>query len=94
MGDLVLTCTGGLSRNRSVGFRLGQGESIDAILGDMTMVAEGVRTAKSVHNLAKRMGVDMPITQQVYEVIYEGKAIQDALTDLMSRPLIRETFGF
>jgi glycerol-3-phosphate dehydrogenase (NAD(P)+) len=94
MGDLVLTCTGGLSRNRSVGFRLGQGESIDAILGDMTMVAEGVRTAKSVHNLALKMGVDMPITQQVYQVIYEGKAIQDALTDLMSRPLIRESFGF
>lgn len=94
MGDLVLTCTGGLSRNRSVGFRLGQGESIDAILGDMTMVAEGVRTARSVHDLAQQMGVDMPITQQVYEVIYEGKAIDTALADLMSRPLIRETFGF
>lgn len=94
MGDLVLTCTGGLSRNRAVGYRLGQGESIDAILGDMTMVAEGVKTAKSVAHLAKKMGVDMPITQQVYEVLYEGKSIQQALTDLMSRPLIRETFGF
>ncbi|MFT6400205.1 MAG: glycerol-3-phosphate dehydrogenase (NAD(P)+) [Bradymonadia bacterium] len=94
MGDLVLTCTGGLSRNRAVGYRLGQGESIDAILGDMTMVAEGVRTAKSVAQLSQKMGVEMPISQQVYEVIYEGKEIQQALEDLMLRPLIRETFGF
>lgn len=94
MGDLVLTCTGGLSRNRSVGFRLGQGESIDDILGDMTMVAEGVRTARSVHDLSAKVGVEMPLSEQVYQVIHEGKAIQQAMVDLMSRPLVRESFGF
>lgn len=94
MGDLVLTCTGGLSRNRSVGYRLGRGESIDQILGDMTMVAEGVKTARSAYDLANQLGVEMPLTEQVYEVIHQGKEINRAMTDLMSRPLVRETFGF
>lgn len=94
MGDLVLTCTGGLSRNRSVGMRLGRGEAIGDILGDMSMVAEGVKTAKSVHDLAERMQVDMPISEEVYRVIYEGKEPAHALRDLMGRELKRESFGF
>jgi glycerol-3-phosphate dehydrogenase (NAD(P)+) len=94
MGDLVLTCTGGLSRNRSVGIRLGRGEQIGAILNDMNMVAEGVKTARSVHDLAARMQVDMPICEEVYRVLYEEKAPADALRDLMGRELKRESFGF
>jgi len=94
MGDLVLTCTGGLSRNRAVGMKLGEGRELSDILGDMTMVAEGVRTAKSVHDLAARLGVEMPICEQVYQVLYEGKNVQRAMVDLMGRPVARETFGF
>lgn len=94
MGDLVLTCTGELSRNRTLGTRLGQGETIDEILADMKAVAEGVRTARSVHDLAQRMGVDMPICEAVYQVIYEGKTAQTALAELMGRELKRESFGF
>lgn len=94
MGDLVLTCTGGLSRNRQVGMRLGQGESIRDILGDMTMVAEGVKTARSVHDLGLRVGVELPICESVYQVLYEGKSPHQALIDLMGRELKRESFGF
>jgi glycerol-3-phosphate dehydrogenase (NAD(P)+) len=94
MGDLVLTCTGGLSRNRQVGIQLGQGKSIDEILGDMRMVAEGVKTAQSVHDLTVRMGVDMPICEGVYQILYEGKKPAQALHDLMNRELKRENFGF
>lgn len=93
MGDLVLTCTGGLSRNRMVGMRLGQGWTLEEILGDMTMVAEGVRTAKSVHQLAARLGVE-PICDEVYAVLHEGKNVSRAMSDLMGRPVARETFGF
>lgn len=94
MGDLVLTCTGGLSRNRQVGIKLGEGMSIDEILGDMRMVAEGVKTAQSVHDLAQIMGVDMPICEGVYEILYQGKKPAAALADLMGRELKRESFGF
>lgn len=94
MGDLVLTCTGGLSRNRQVGIKLGEGHTIDAILGEMKMVAEGVKTAKSVHDLAERIGVDMPICESVYRVLYEGLTPARALADLMARELKRENFGF
>jgi glycerol-3-phosphate dehydrogenase (NAD(P)+) len=90
MGDLVLTCSGPLSRNRSVGERLGGGAGIDEILGDMVQVAEGVKTAKSVFNLARRYQVEMPLCEQVYHVIYEGKSVQQALTDLLSREQKRE----
>lgn len=86
MGDLVLTCTGDLSRNRTVGLRIGKGETLEQVLDGMQMVAEGVRTTKSAHNLALRDGVDMPITNEVYEMLYEGKAARDAVTDLMTRP--------
>ncbi|TVR03626.1 MAG: NAD(P)-dependent glycerol-3-phosphate dehydrogenase [Deltaproteobacteria bacterium] len=94
MGDLVLTCTGGLSRNRQVGMQLGKGRSLDEILGEMNMVAEGVKTARSVHDLAIREGVEMPICSAVYEVLYEDKSVQQALVDLMGRELKRESFGF
>jgi glycerol-3-phosphate dehydrogenase (NAD(P)+) len=94
MGDLVLTCTGGLSRNRSVGVKLGQGMKISEILGEMNMVAEGVKTAKSVYDMAKATGVEMPISEQVYQVLYEDKEPAQALVDLMGRELKRESFGF
>lgn len=85
MGDLVLTCTGSLSRNRTVGFRLGQGESLSDILGDMTAVAEGVKTASAVHDLAQRHGVEMPIAEQVYGIVEEGRSAADAVKALMLR---------
>jgi glycerol-3-phosphate dehydrogenase (NAD(P)+) len=85
VGDLVLTCTGALSRNRMVGYRLGQGESLEAILSDMTAVAEGVRTAEAVRELAGRHGVEMPIMEQMYAIVHEGRSPSDALRTLMSR---------
>jgi glycerol-3-phosphate dehydrogenase (NAD(P)+) len=85
LGDLVLTCTGSLSRNRTVGYRLGQGESLDGILSDMTAVAEGVETARSVCELARRHEVEMPIAEQVHAIVHEGKSAADAVRDLMSR---------
>lgn len=94
MGDLVLTCTGDLSRNRTVGRKLGEGHSLDTILGEMNMVAEGVKTAKSVHDLAGRIGVELPICESVYDVLYNGTSPSEALAYLMSRELKRESFGF
>ncbi|MCP3929845.1 MAG: NAD(P)-dependent glycerol-3-phosphate dehydrogenase [Bacteroidetes bacterium] len=85
LGDLVLTCTGELSRNRTVGLKLGQGKKMDDILGEMQMVAEGVKTAKSCHNLALKLGVEMPILDQVYKIIYEDKDCDLAVSDLLSR---------
>jgi glycerol-3-phosphate dehydrogenase (NAD(P)+) len=85
MGDLVLTCTGALSRNRTVGYRLGKGESLEEILSDMTAVAEGVKTAEAVHALASRHGVEMPIAEQVYRIVHEGLAPSEALRALMLR---------
>jgi len=85
LGDLVLTCTGELSRNRSVGLKLGQGMTIDAIQEEMQMVAEGVKTTRSAWHLAKKMGVEMPIMEQVYLVLYEGKSCPDATRDLLER---------
>ena len=90
IGDLLLTCTGELSRNRTVGFQLGQGKKLDEILKDMRMVAEGVRTTKSAYFLARRMEVEMPITEQVYQVLYEDKNPRLAVRDLMQRDLKHE----
>jgi glycerol-3-phosphate dehydrogenase (NAD(P)+) len=90
MGDLVLTCTGDLSRNRTVGMEIGQGRSLEEILGGMKMVAEGVKTCRSAHMLGVKMGVEMPITSQVHAVLYERKAPQDAVKDLMGRELKNE----
>ncbi len=85
MGDLVLTCTGELSRNRTVGFRLGQGESLEEILGPMRTVAEGVRTVQAVQVLAHRHEVEMPITAEVHAMLMEGRPPREALENLMSR---------
>lgn len=85
LGDLILTCTGDLSRNRTVGLRLGRGEAVEAILSSMSEVAEGVRNTASVRTLAHRAGVEMPITEQMYAVLHEGKAPRQAVADLMTR---------
>lgn len=90
LGDLVLTCTGELSRNRTVGFRLGKGESLGAILGSMTAVAEGVRTCDAALRLAKRTGVEVPIVTEVWKVLHEEKSARKAVEDLMGRPSRRE----
>ena len=87
IGDLVLTCTGELSRNRTVGYELGRGRRLDSVLESLGHVAEGVRTAKSAHDLSVKLGVDMPITREVYSVLYEDKPIQQAVHDLTSRAL-------
>lgn len=90
VGDLILTCTGSLSRNHTVGKLIGEGMKLDDILKAMRMVAEGVKTAKSVYNLAERLGVEMPIAQSVYAVLYEDLPPRDALYRLMTRDLKSE----
>lgn len=85
MGDLVLTCTGDLSRNRHVGIELGRGRKLSEILSGMNMVAEGVRTAQSAYALSQREGVEMPIIEGVYRVLYEGSDPQRELAELMAR---------
>jgi len=94
MGDLVLTCTGDLSRNRSVGMQLGKGKKLAEILAGMKMVAEGVKTTESTYRLAQRLGVEMPITEQVYQVLYEDKSPRRAVQDLMTRDLKAEGMEF
>jgi glycerol-3-phosphate dehydrogenase (NAD(P)+) len=94
MGDLVLTCTGNLSRNFQVGQRLAKGEDLKSILGSSSAVAEGVPTALSVHQLAQKLQVDMPISEEVYQVLHCGKNINDALKSLQSRPLRSELEDF
>ncbi|MBP1724290.1 MAG: NAD-dependent glycerol-3-phosphate dehydrogenase domain protein [Deltaproteobacteria bacterium] len=85
LGDLVLTCTGDLSRNRQVGLELGKGKGMQEILGGMRMVAEGVRTAKALWELARIQKVEMPIAEKVYEILYHKKNPQEAVQELMSR---------
>lgn len=87
LGDLVLTCTGDLSRNRSVGFQLGQGKKLNTIMEEMEMVAEGVKTTKSVHDLVATMDVEMPILEQVYQILYNDKDCSIAVKDLLTREL-------
>lgn len=87
LGDLVLTCTGSLSRNRFVGQELGKGRPLVSIVGSMKEVAEGVKTTRAVKQLAKRCGVEMPITNEVHAVLYQGKTARDAAEELMTRPL-------
>jgi glycerol-3-phosphate dehydrogenase (NAD(P)+) len=87
MGDLVLTCTGGLSRNRTLGTRLGKGEKLDDVLKSLKTVAEGVTTARAAHNLARKYNVEMPIVDEVYQLLYEGKDPKKAVKDLMNREL-------
>ncbi len=87
MGDLVLTCTGGLSRNRSLGVRLGRGEKLNDIMQGTKTVAEGVKTAKAARDLAQKYNIQMPIVDEVYRLLYEGKDPGRALNDLMQREL-------
>ena len=91
LGDLVLTCTGSLSRNRSVGVQLGRGKRLHDILDETKFVAEGVKTARSASALAERHGIEMPITQEMFRVIYENEAPRDAIHRLMSRGLKAES---
>jgi glycerol-3-phosphate dehydrogenase (NAD(P)+) len=93
LGDLVVTCTGDLSRNRAVGLRLGRGERLEDVLGSMTMVAEGVRNTRSVRDLARSVDVEMPITEQMFLLLYEGKAPIQAVGDLMTRQPRAEVEG-
>lgn len=91
LGDLVLTCTGSLSRNRFVGQELGQGRRLEEITAGMNEVAEGVKTALAVKRLADRRQVEMPITNEVHAVLYEGKLASSAANELMTRPLRDES---
>jgi len=85
MGDLVLTCTGSLSRNRTVGFRLGKGETLEEILNDMRGVAEGVKTVQAVRKLAREANVEMPIAEEVHALLWEGRTASEAVRNLMLR---------
>lgn len=93
IGDLVLTCTGELSRNRAVGIRLGRGESLDAILSDMKAVAEGVRTTPATHALSRRFSVEMPIVSQMNAILEQGKRPLEAVEELMLRDPKPESEG-
>ncbi len=90
MGDLILTCTATLSRNYTVGQAIGQGRKLADILGEMRMVAEGVKTAESVYHLTRELAVEMPICEQVYRVLYEDLDPRKALQRLMTRDLKAE----
>ena len=87
IGDLILTCTGDLSRNRKVGILLGQGKTLQQVREEMDQVAEGIKTAVSVEYLARKLDVEMPICHQVYSILYEGKDARIAVVELMSREL-------
>ncbi|MEM7159179.1 MAG: NAD(P)H-dependent glycerol-3-phosphate dehydrogenase [Myxococcota bacterium] len=90
LGDLVLTCTGGLSRNRRVGIALGQGKKLEEILEEMGMVAEGVKNTKSAYRLAAQKGVEMPLVATMYAILYEDMAVREAVAGLMGRALKAE----
>jgi len=90
IGDLILTCTGDLSRNHTVGKQIGRGKSLKTILSEMRMVAEGVKTSKSVYNLARKLKVEMPISSEIYQVLYHGVPPKEALFRLMTRDLKEE----
>ena len=90
IGDLILTCTGNLSRNRDVGLKLGRGDKLSHIIQNLIMVAEGIDTTKSATKLAEKHNVDIPITSAVYNILYEDKKPFQALSELMRRPLKKE----
>ncbi len=92
-GDLILTCTGDLSRNRTLGLRLGQGEKLADILSEMKMVAEGFRNSETVIALSQRLGVELPICAQVREFLHEGKPAAEAVASLLSRSSKPEFWG-
>lgn len=85
IGDLIVTCTSMHSRNRRAGILIGQGASMEEAVEEIGMVVEGIRTCKSTYNLAKKYGVEMPISQELYRVLYEGSPVRDAVPNLMGR---------
>ena len=90
LGDLILTCTGNLSRNRMVGLMLGQGRTLEEVKGEMKMVAEGIRTTKSIYDLARKFKIEMPILEQIHAIIYEGTKCSEAVKVLLQRELKEE----
>jgi glycerol-3-phosphate dehydrogenase (NAD(P)+) len=90
VGDLILTCTGDLSRNHTVGKKIGAGQKLREILAEMRMVAEGVKTARSVYNLSRKLGVEMPISHEIYHILYDDLSPREALQKLMTRDLKQE----
>lgn len=90
LGDLVLTCTGSLSRNRAVGLRIAQGETVDQIVGSMDMIAEGILNTKSIQIAGKKLGVEMPIFTMMYRILYEGVTLEEAETYLMSTRSLKQ----
>jgi glycerol-3-phosphate dehydrogenase (NAD(P)+) len=93
VGDLLLTCTGALSRNYTVGRQIGEGKKLDEIISEMRMVAEGVKTTKSVYNLSKKLGVDLPICNEVYGVLFNKIPVKKTVDHLMNRTLKHELDG-
>ena len=93
VGDLLLTCTGALSRNYTLGRQIGEGKKPDDIISEMRMVAEGVKTTRSVYNLSKKLGVDLPICNEVYFVLFEGCSVKETVEHLMNRSLKHELDG-
>lgn len=87
LGDLLLTCTGNLSRNRAVGLMLGEGKKLDQIKKEMSMVAEGIVTTQSAYDLARKMNIEMPILEQVFQILYKNKGCLEAVHDLLQREL-------
>jgi glycerol-3-phosphate dehydrogenase (NAD(P)+) len=85
MGDLIVTCTSEHSRNRFVGYNIGQGKSLDEVISKMNMVAEGVKTTRSVYDWSNKLGIEMPITGAIYRVLFEQEDPKDMLYDLMTR---------
>ncbi|MBN1931573.1 MAG: NAD(P)H-dependent glycerol-3-phosphate dehydrogenase [Desulfobacterales bacterium] len=90
VGDLILTCTGDLSRNHTVGKKIGQGMKPKEILAQMLMIAEGVKTAKSVYNLSRKLGTEMPISHEIYHILYDDFSPKESLHRLMTRDLKQE----
>lgn len=93
VGDLLLTCTGALSRNYTVGRQIGEGKKLDEIISEMRMVAEGVKTTRSVYNLSRKLGVDLPICNEVYSVLFEDRPVEETVERLMNRSLKHELDG-
>lgn len=87
LGDLLLTCTGNLSRNRTVGLKLGQGKKLEEIVNEMKMVAEGIKTTKSIFEIKNRYNVETPILDEIYKIIYQGKKCSLAVSELLAREL-------
>jgi len=90
MGDLVVTAYSSHSRNRQVGLRIGNGEKLKNILASMEMVAEGVETARSIHDVSRKHNVNMPISRQIYRVLFEDVSPREAILELMGRDLVDE----